>query len=134
MESSVEEKERPVLRILIVEDDPRYTDILKEYFKYFQRFECKIVGIASNQAQALRLLENEKPDLVTMDGELGYQGQESGRDIAEMMRAKNQKVVITMLSSVELTFEGRGITKNSLAGPNNYKKLEEHIMSLFPKN
>lgn len=53
------------IRILIVDDNEDFSDILFEYLSYQETFE--IVGLASNGLEALDFISNEEIDLVLLD-------------------------------------------------------------------
>ena len=50
---------------LIVDDEPSAVELIKNYLEIFKEF--KVVGVAYNGADALRLIEQEKIDLVFLD-------------------------------------------------------------------
>ena len=120
----LEENEKLNLRILIVENQPDTAELLSENFK---GWGYKVVGIAANEKEALKLLEKNNPNLVTMDGNLN--NGDKGLEVAAKMRAQNPSIVITMISGSNLKFEGLGIGK-----PVYGAKLKKHIESLFSKN
>ncbi len=72
-----EEGSRPVgdkskINILIVEDDPKHVDILRGYLES----EGYRLRVAEKQAEAIEMLETERPDLVILDLML-----EKGKDV-----------------------------------------------------
>lgn len=53
------------IKILIVDDNREFCEILKEYFE--GQSDCLVTGIAHNGLQALELLNQEIPDVVILD-------------------------------------------------------------------
>ena len=125
-----ENNEQIKKKILIVEDVGALAKALKRYLE-MSGYE---VFTAATEEEALSLLDKQKPDLVTMDGDLEINDEtgkliktESGLDIAAKMRERDTSVVITMNSARDLKFEGRGIKKGA-GGPG---ALLNHIESLL---
>lgn len=73
-----------MLEILIVEDDLMYAEELADSLK---QFDCHIVGIASNVADAIRIFDNEKPSLVMLDIEL--ENNDNGFEVAKHILKTN---------------------------------------------
>ena len=73
-----------MLDVLIVEDDLMYAEELADSLK---QFNCKIVGIASNVADAIRIFDNEKPNLVMLDIEL--ENDDNGFEVAKHILKTN---------------------------------------------
>ena len=69
------------LRCLIVDDSPHFLDAARALL------ECEglVVGVASTTAQALRRVQDVKPDVALVDVELGN---ESGLDLARRIRSE----------------------------------------------
>lgn len=107
------------MRVLIVEDDKGWRDSLSESFKSLGH---EVVGSAANGASALELFRQHRPDLVTMDGELGKY--ERGLGVAKQVRREDPNVIIVMISTTQgLAFEGRGICKGDIEGLDSFRDL-----------
>ncbi|MFH1968303.1 MAG: response regulator [bacterium] len=83
-------------KILIVEDDPNFTSILKEKFSE----EGFLIFTAQDGKEGLRASEAEKPDLIISDILLPRL---SGMDMAKQIRAKNASLPIVLLTNVKDT-------------------------------
>ena len=62
--SAVKEKQCP-LKVIVVDDSKVICRALREIFR--KEFDLEIVGEASNGAEALEMIESQKPDLLTLD-------------------------------------------------------------------
>lgn len=71
------------LKILIVEDEKLIAESLQEIL---ESLEYKVTGIASSASQALELLQEEQPDLVTLD--IQIKGDKDGIELAGMIQEK----------------------------------------------
>ncbi len=65
-----------MLKILIIEDDRLYAN---ELLKNLEEFDCKVVGIARSEHEALKLYETYQPDFLMVDIEL--HGKKTGVDV-----------------------------------------------------
>ncbi|MBI3231977.1 MAG: response regulator [Candidatus Doudnabacteria bacterium] len=94
---------------MIVENDSIWQKILVGWFSGHE-----VIGTAANEADALKLLREGRPELVTMDGNLDNEG--LGLSIAGKMREQDPGVTIVMITgNPDLKFEGRGICKADFA-------------------
>lgn len=82
-----------MLSILIVEDEPNYSDTL-EMFVDELGYEC--VGCTSNGHDAQNLFHQYKPDLVLMD--INLEGGISGIDLAQKFQHSNKTPIIFITS------------------------------------
>jgi two-component system response regulator (stage 0 sporulation protein A) len=57
--------EQPKINIIIADDNKRFRDMLKDYI--ISQDDMVVVGIAENGVDALKLIEDKKPDLVILD-------------------------------------------------------------------
>lgn len=62
--SAVKEKQCP-LKVIVVDDSKVICRALREIFR--KEFDVEIAGDASNGAEALEMIESQKPDLLTLD-------------------------------------------------------------------
>ncbi|HNH22722.1 MAG TPA: response regulator, partial [Ferruginibacter sp.] len=60
-----------MLKTVIVDDDFRDRDILKQLLERYCPDEVEVAGSASNVAEAFLLIAEKKPGLVFLDIELG---------------------------------------------------------------
>jgi len=130
---SPENQEAIKKKILIVEDD----EGIRESFARILTVAGYEVFTAANGTEALSILSERHPDIVTMDGGLETKDDtgkvlkaESGLTIAAKMREKNSEVIITMMSGHDLKFEGRGMSKMVIF-EKGIAAVEEHIKSLL---
>ena len=83
----------PLAKILLVEDE---IDVLDAITEYLER-EGYAVTRAVDGAEALRRVENERPDLVLLD--LGLPGL-SGLDVLRRLREDHPRVPVVMLTGL----------------------------------
>ena len=57
--------EEPKLNIIIADDNKEFCNILNEYL--LSKKDIVVTGIAKNGVEALKLIEEKKPDLVLLD-------------------------------------------------------------------
>ncbi|BBX03988.1 response regulator [Mycolicibacterium moriokaense] len=67
------------LRCVLIDDNPDFLEIAA---KLLGRQGVSIVGVATNSAEALQCIEEQKPDVAIVDIKLG---KESGFDLAEQI-------------------------------------------------
>jgi two-component SAPR family response regulator len=101
--SPLEEKSVPdqsgviaAARILIVEDE---FILAKDLGRALKNLGCEIVGRASSAEEAIRIVEESKPDLVLMDIELA--GEMDGIDAANEIRSRLGAAVIYLTAHQE---------------------------------
>jgi DNA-binding NarL/FixJ family response regulator len=82
------------LRCLIVDDSP---SLLAAASELLDREGISVVGVASNSADALRLVRELEPDVVLVDIELG---EESGFDLADRLAELDHQLPISILISI----------------------------------
>ncbi len=86
-----------MFRMLIVEDNTVYRDILTETLRV--HFPSAEISEAANGTHALRTIEAVPPDLIFMDIKLPGQ---SGLEVSKAVRASHPDVVIVILTSHDL--------------------------------
>jgi DNA-binding NarL/FixJ family response regulator len=91
MSSTSESSE--VMRILVVDDHPLFRDALQELIHREPRW--RICGKASGVTEALRLVEEAKPDLVIVDISLG---ESNGIDLIKTVSEKYEGVAMLVVS------------------------------------
>jgi DNA-binding NarL/FixJ family response regulator len=96
------------LRLLIVDDSTRF---LESASAYLQRGGIKVVGVATNSAEALELVEELRPDLALVDIDLG---EENGFDLVERLADENGGRSKAILVS---THSGEGLAELIEASP-----------------
>jgi DNA-binding NarL/FixJ family response regulator len=84
------------IRVLIVEDHPVFSVGLAAIIKKIPQYY--VIGEAANNSDALIIAEREKPQLVTIDINLG---EDSGLDLIPQLKSIDQEVVILVLSSYD---------------------------------
>ncbi|MFH1798790.1 MAG: response regulator [Candidatus Omnitrophota bacterium] len=107
------------LKIMTVDDELNFTDLLKQYF------EPRNYGIdiASNGDEALRLLDQNKYDVVLMDLKM------VGLDGDEIMREIKTKKMDTRIIFIT-AYADSGRTKKRLLAEGAYAFVEKPIKSL----
>lgn len=103
------------MKVLIVEDNENWQDMLSIWFSGKGH---EVVGIAATESEALKLFEQHRPSLVTMDGNLMGT---SGLQIAAAIRALDKRVKILMLTGEDIQFEHMGFSKGSF-NPNDFNE------------
>ncbi len=83
-----------VTRVLIVEDEPLFRDLLKTTLSSYEQIE--VVGAVDNGADAIRMAEECNPDVVLMDIELG--SEPDGIKAGHHIKAADPSVGIVILS------------------------------------
>ena len=81
------------IKVLIVDNYPLYSFGLSIILEKDPRFE--IIGTAENGADALKIAEKEKPNLVIMEMHLG---KENGLELIPKLKAINPEVSILIIS------------------------------------
>jgi DNA-binding response OmpR family regulator len=84
----------PPLRVLVVDDEPKITEVVGSYLRK-AGYEPLT---AENGAQALRLLEKERPALVILDLMLPDM---SGEDVCRKVRSRSRVPIIMLTAKVE---------------------------------
>jgi DNA-binding NarL/FixJ family response regulator len=97
------------VRLLIVDDNP---DFLVNARILLEREGETVVGVASNGADALRLVEETRPDVALVDIHLGA---ESGFDIARALRGAGQPHIVLLSAYAESDF-GELVTSSAASG------------------
>jgi DNA-binding NtrC family response regulator len=85
------------IRVLIVEDDDVVASILA---RCCQTPDFTAVGIVSSGPAALRASEDERPDVVLLDQQLGS---ESGVAIAQMLEARRPSIKVIIVTGIVTT-------------------------------
>jgi DNA-binding NarL/FixJ family response regulator len=90
-----------IVRALIVDDNAEF---LAAASRLLEGDGIAVVGVASNAAEALRLVDEHDPDVVLVDV---YLGDESGFDLAERLgpAAGRQRRVILISADLEADLE-----------------------------
>jgi DNA-binding NarL/FixJ family response regulator len=83
-------------KVLIVEDHPLFSKGLASLIGSAQGYS--VVGEASRLSEAMRMAEEEKPELAIVDIDLG---DESGLDLIPRLKAQNPDIVILVLSMAD---------------------------------
>jgi DNA-binding NarL/FixJ family response regulator len=83
-------------RVLIVDDSESFIDAARVLL---EREGLDVVGVASNSAEALRLEENDRPDIVLVDVMLAG---ESGFELARRLDANGRGRAAVILVSTHL--------------------------------
>lgn len=89
-------QERDILNILVVEDN---SNAIKELRQHLDRIGHRIMGEAASQKEALRLAEEQWPDLVLMD--IFIEGPHDGVECAEALRAMGDVPIVFLTSKTE---------------------------------
>ena len=90
----------PLARILLVEDEVELLDVLTEHLER----EGYAVTRAVDGEEALRRVQNERPDLVLLD--LGLPGLR-GFDVLQRLREDHPRVPVVMLTGLDDEAEAR---------------------------
>ncbi|MBI4306736.1 MAG: response regulator transcription factor [Chloroflexi bacterium] len=83
-----------VTRVLIVEDEPLFRDLLQTTLSGYTHIE--VVAAVDNGLDAIRIAEEKTPDVVLMDIELG--SEPNGLKAAHLIKAADPRVGIVILS------------------------------------
>lgn len=94
LESKKEMGKAGITRVLIVEDEPLFRDLLQTTLAGFAHIE--VVGAVDNGLDAIRLAEEKAPDVVLMDIELG--SEPDGIKAAHLIKAADPRVGVVILS------------------------------------
>ena len=81
------------MRVLIADDNPEVAQALRELL---ERQGVVVTGVASNLAEALRIVDENNPDVVLVDVDLG---QDSGFDLAERLTFESARAWPVVLIS-----------------------------------
>ncbi len=81
-------------KILIIDDEPKIIKALCDAFRFEEDF---VVEGISDGGEALRCLENEKPDLVILDWRLS--GEVQGRNVLQFIKAKSSEVPVWVVTA-----------------------------------
>ena len=115
-------RERKIRRILVVEDEPLVA-FDNEHLLTDAGYE--IVGTVDNLADAARLIEEERPDLVLCDIKLNGEG--DGIDVARTASARNVPVLFV---SGNCPAEAQSLAVGCLAKPYSDKMLKSALDAL----
>ena len=122
-----------VVRVLIVEDDQVTAHSLRHRL---ERIGCKIVGIASDSANALALFREHKPDLVTLDINLDDPDSNDSVRLYETIRAENPRCEIAIISGTAFP-RHREIFRHGIVGfyskPINFEEIARALRKYFPQ-
>ena len=116
-------------KILIVEDDEKFSSLVVKAFKTFKDFELLT---ATDGFQAGQLVEGRKPDLVVLDIMLP---DINGFKVCEMIKAKNKNTKVIAITG----YDSDDIKRKILAAgadaylikPFQFKTLFEHVENFF---
>lgn len=89
-----------ILKILIIDDDEYIHNTIEEFIK--DKFPESLIDHAYHTIRAIKCLNNNQYDLVTLDGRLG---EGHGREILSMMRDEQRKKVIIYSSDMSFLLE-----------------------------
>lgn len=96
------------LRLFIVDDSARF---LESASTYLERDGITVVGVATNSAEALQLIEELQPDVTLVDIDLG---EENGFDLVERLAANDAGPAKVILVS---THSGKDLAELIEASP-----------------
>ena len=122
----------PKAKILIVEDERIVAFDIKSSLELF---DYDVTGIASNGIDALKLIEENKPDIVLMD--IGLKGDLDGIEITKKINEKYQISVIYLTAfEDEKTFQRAKETSfaDYLIKPFEDEQLENSIQKALNLN
>ncbi len=119
-----------MLSVLIIDDS---STIRKMLGNMLENMSCNIIATASSGEEGIKLYEQHKPDIVTMDVNMpGMSGMEALKNI----RDKNQDANVLMLTSrgdnklvVDSIKYG---AKGYILKPLNQDKIKEAIVNIYP--
>lgn len=96
-------------KVLLVDDEQIYLQYLQSMIEW-EALGCQICGCAKNGQEAIRLVEEEAPDIVFMDINMS---QMDGLEACEVLRERNSSArIIIMTAYNEFTFAHRAIKLN----------------------
>ncbi len=96
-------------KVLLVDDEQIYLQYLQSMIEW-EALGCRICGCAKNGQEAIRLVEEEAPDIVFMDINMS---QMNGLEACEVLRERNSSArVIIMTAYNEFSFAHRAIKLN----------------------
>lgn len=104
-------------KVMIIEDHPIFSKGLAQLINVQKIYV--VVGEAKNGAEAMSILEKEKPELAIVDLNLG---DEDGLDVIKQMHTVNSKLVILVLSMHDERYYAERALK---AGASGYIMKEE---------
>ncbi|CAG7628389.1 response regulator [Paenibacillus allorhizosphaerae] len=127
MSGSTLQAEETVLRVLIIEDDERIAEINRRFVEKVPGFS--VVGIATDEAQALETLEVLEPDLVLLDI---YFPDTSGLELLRTIGQKHRQtdvIMITAAKEVDAVREAlRGGAFDYIMKPLLFSRLQETLL------
>lgn len=119
-------KQRPVFRVLVVDDDFMVADIHRRFVNKTDGFET--VGTARSAAEALRSITELAPDLVLLDV---YLPDRSGLDVLRELRAESNPVGVIMITAARELDTVRGALHGGAADylikPFEYAQLADKL-------
>jgi len=89
----------PVIRVLLIEDDPMVLEINRQFVEQVEGFE--VAGVASNGSEGMKMIHKEKPDLALVDI---YMPNKNGLETIAQIRAEGYStdvIAITAASDIE---------------------------------
>ena len=96
------------IRVLVVDDSVIYRKLIRNLILELPFIE--VIGVASNGDIALQMIEQETPDLITLDIEMPMV---NGLEVLQTLKKKDSKIGTLMLSSA--TSQGAKATTQALA-------------------
>lgn len=98
-----------VKRVLIVDDEAQITSMLRSFFQG----DKYVVETASNGADALRLLQKNRPDLVLLDITMPEM---DGIETLRQIRALDRKIPVIMVTGTsDVSAAGKALAQGALA-------------------
>lgn len=88
--------EKELIRVVVIEDDPMVQEINRQFIERVPSF--RVVGVAGDGAEGIRLVEQLRPDLVVMDVFMPVQ--DGIRTLTEL-RATDQAVDVIVITAAK---------------------------------
>ncbi|HEX4868234.1 MAG TPA: response regulator transcription factor [Acidimicrobiales bacterium] len=116
----------PLIRVLIVDDEPDMRLLLRSMLGIDQRFE--VAGEADNGAEGIELFESLRPDVVILDHRMPVLG---GLDAAERILRDHPGQAIVLLSAyidVALRDDALALGVRQVVGKQELMDLGPHLL------
>lgn len=116
------------LRILLVEDHPLFREQVKQLIN--KEDDMTVCGEVDNTAQAMQLLESERPDVVVVD--LTLKGP-SGLELIKDMKARNIDVPVLVLSMHDESLYAERVLRAGARGYITKHEVSSEVMAAVRK-
>jgi DNA-binding NarL/FixJ family response regulator len=116
----------PLIRVLIVDDEPDIRLLLRSMLGIDQRFE--VAGEAANGAEGIELCESLRPDVVILDQRMPVLG---GMEAAERILRDHPEQAIVLLSAyidVALRDDALALGVRRVVGKQEIMDLGPHLL------